>query len=324
MDLNIYNHLIDSEFDAFLKKYASPCGLYDPVKYILSSPGKRLRPAFVLAACQSLGEDPKRALPAALAIEMFHNFTLVHDDIMDRAEVRRGKATVHRRWNENTAILSGDVMLILSYSLLENYDGDTLKEIFGILNRTARQVCEGQQLDVDFEEREDVSLEEYIGMIALKTSVLIGASMQVGAVIGGASPEKAQALYDYGKNLGIAFQLQDDYLDAFGREETLGKRIGGDICENKKTFLRIAAFQRTDDAGRQTIRAWEALPDFDPVQKIDAIRRIFVESGADRSLKEKKEEYTLLAVDALRRSDLSGESFRFFEQTARDLLGRDR
>ena len=220
----------------------SPAGLYEPVDYILQTGGKRLRSVLCLLACQLFGKDAEKALDMALAIEVFHNFTLVHDDLMDEADLRRGRMTIHKKYNEHTAVLSGDLMLIKVYEYLNRIDNpQVLQSILKVFNQTAIEVCEGQQYDMDFEQRMDVGLEEYIKMITLKTAVLIAASLKTGAILGGASPEDAQNLYDFGKNTGIAFQLQDDFLDTYGDTEKFGKKIGGDIIRNKKTFLLVYA-----------------------------------------------------------------------------------
>ena len=235
--VNRYSDVLEEAFGAFSHKYPSPAHLYDPVRYILSLGGKRIRPALVLLAADSFGCPVKKALPAALAIEVFHNFSLVHDDIMDRAPLRRGHQTVHCRWDENTAILSGDVMMIQAYELFENYTGDDFRRIVLAFNKVARLVCEGQQLDMDYEKEDRVSLEQYIGMIRLKTAVLIAGALKIGGIVAGASEEELEVLYDFGINIGLAFQLTDDYLDTFGDQDTFGKRIGGDILEGKKIPL---------------------------------------------------------------------------------------
>ena len=231
-----YNRMLEEG----LKKVSlgsKPDTLYDPVKYILDIGGKRVRPVLALMACSSFDSNPNLALKAALSIELFHNFTLIHDDIMDSANTRRGKETVHKKWGINSGVLSGDVMLILAYQLLENYDSKTYLELNKLLNKTAKQVCEGQQMDMDFELKSNVEFEEYIKMIEFKTAVLLGCSLKMGAIIADASKEDQEFIYQYGINLGLAFQFQDDYLDTFGQQNKVGKKIGGDILENKKTVL---------------------------------------------------------------------------------------
>ncbi|MFB0942647.1 MAG: polyprenyl synthetase family protein, partial [Patiriisocius sp.] len=214
-----------------------PASLYEPIDYILTLGGKRLRPVLTLMSADFFGGNYKQALDASLAVEMFHNFSLVHDDIMDNAPLRRGHQTVHEKWDVNTGILSGDAMLILAYQLFETYRPEVFMQLAVLFSKTALEVCEGQQYDVDFETRNDVTISQYIKMIEYKTAVLIGASLQMGAIIADASQSCQEKIYAFGKNLGIAFQLQDDYLDAFGNPLTFGKQVGGDIIANKKTFL---------------------------------------------------------------------------------------
>src|SRR5690606_23692113 len=220
-----------------------PKNLYQPMDYILNLGGKRLRPVLTLMTADFFSGKHQEALKAAMAIEIFHNFSLVHDDIMDDAPLRRGKQTVHEKWDLNTGILSGDAMLILAYQLFETYDATTFQALAKLFSKTALEVCEGQQFDVDFETRDDVSISEYLKMIEYKTAVLVGAAMKMGAIVAEASVEDQDIIYQFGKNLGIAFQLQDDYLDVFGDPETFGKQVGGDIIENKKTYLYLKAVE---------------------------------------------------------------------------------
>ena len=233
-----------------------PQGLYAPIAYTLRAGGKRLRPQLALTACRMFGGREEDALPAALALEVFHNFTLLHDDVMDHAEVRRGRETVHVRWNENTAILSGDQMMIEAYRLLSQVPADKLQKTLRWFNEMATEICEGQQYDVDFEQREDVRLEEYIEMIRLKTSVLLANALRTGAYIAGAPDEAQQAIYDCGIHLGLAFQIQDDLLDVYGDPKTFGKAIGGDICCNKKTYLLLTARDCADEVQRTRLAEW--------------------------------------------------------------------
>ena len=238
--MNSINHYRE-EFLAHLKTSIAvkePRNLYEPIDYILQLGGKRLRPVLTLIAADLFGGDYHKALPAAAAVEVFHNFSLVHDDIMDNASLRRGKATVHQKWNSNIAILSGDAMLICAYRLLESYPPDTFAALVKLFSKTALEVCEGQQWDMDFETQAQVSIPQYLQMIRYKTAVLVGAALQMGAVIAGASIENQRLIYDFGVAIGLAFQLQDDYLDTFG-DEAFGKKIGGDILENKKTILYL-------------------------------------------------------------------------------------
>jgi len=220
-----------------------PFTLYDPINYTLESGGKRIRPALVLLACNLFSDDVSQAILPAIGLEIFHNFTLLHDDIMDHADIRRGNPTVHKKWNENAAILSGDAMFIKAYDYFLDCESPNFRKILKVFNQTALEVCEGQQYDMEFEDREFVSVEEYLRMIELKTSVLLAGALKIGALIGGADEKNADLLYEFGRNIGLAFQLQDDYLDVYGDVEVFGKQIGGDIAANKKTFMLINALQ---------------------------------------------------------------------------------
>src|ERR1700712_3291104 len=233
-----------------------PAALYEPIKYILSLGGKRMRPALLLMACDLFGGDLKKAISPALAIEVFHNFTLMHDDIMDNAPLRRGKITVHERWNPNVGILSGDVMLIEGYKLMMQVDDHLLRPILNIFNETAVGVCEGQQIDMEFETRNDVAIDEYITMIRLKTAVVLGGALKIGAIIGGAGVNDAALIHTFGEQLGIAFQLQDDILDVYGNPEKFGKQVAGDILANKKTFLLIKALELANESQRVELNKW--------------------------------------------------------------------
>jgi len=233
-----------------------PQGLYEPIGYVLSMGGKRIRPALTLMACNLFSDNVQSAISTALGLEIFHNFTLLHDDIMDRAEVRRGRATVHKKWDDNTAILSGDVMQISSYQFIANTPAQYLKQVLDLFSQTAAEICEGQQYDIDFEKRDDVKAEEYLEMIRLKTAVLLGCALKTGAWIGGAGEEDAQLLYDFGINIGLAFQLKDDLLDVYGDEETFGKKIGGDILCNKKTYLLIHALKLAKGNDESELEYW--------------------------------------------------------------------
>jgi len=281
-----------------------PVNLYEPITYILNLGGKRLRPVLVLMTTEIFGTSYKKALDAALAIEVFHNFSLVHDDIMDSAPLRRGKETVHERWDLNTGILSGDTMLINAYQLLESYEGPVFKELAQLFTKTAKQVCEGQQYDIDFESREDVEIEDYLKMIEFKTAVLVGASLKMGAIVAGAPEESKKALYEFGRLLGIAFQLQDDYLDAFGDPKTFGKQLGGDIIENKKTFLYLTALQKAKKADASQLEHLYSINPSDSIGKIEAIKSIFEQSGASELTRIEIEKYTKKAFDVLDQIDL--------------------
>ena len=270
---------------------AHPRELFSPIEYSLEEGGKRLRPTLLLMACNLFSEQPREALPAAAAVEIFHNFTLLHDDIMDNAEVRRGKPSVHRRWGTNAAILSGDAMMIYAYTLLEQCDPGLLPALLETFNRMAMEVCEGQQYDMDFEHRNDVTEDEYIEMIRLKTSVLLACSMKIGAILADAPAADADNLYRFGEQVGLAFQLQDDYLDVYGDPSVFGKAIGGDIVSNKKTYMLINAMNRADSEQRRRLSEWIGAKDFDAGEKIAAVRAIYDEIGIDRLALEKINHY---------------------------------
>ena len=299
-----------------------PQNLYKPIDYILKLGGKRLRPVLTLLAAELLDSDYKKALDAALAIEIFHNFSLVHDDIMDDAPLRRGKQTVHEKWNINTGILSGDAMLIQAYQLFENYEGDTFRELAKVFSKTAIEVCEGQQYDVDFEIRNDVTISEYLKMIEYKTAVLVAASLNMGAIVAGASQECQHALYEYGRNLGIAFQLQDDYLDAFGDPKTFGKQVGGDIIENKKTFLYITALQKSKKEEAQLLEALFSTTPNNPTDKIETVKEQFIKSGAAKATQEEILKYTQKAFESLEKVNVSENKKQLLRDFGTDLMKR--
>ncbi len=279
-----------------------PAGLYEPIGYTLGVGGKRLRPVMLLLACNLFSENPEEALPAALAIEIFHNFTLLHDDIMDKAEMRRNMPTVHIRYNENKAILSGDAMSFLAYRFLLKCRPAMVERVLELFTTTAVEVCEGQQLDMDYEVQEDVTEHEYINMIRLKTAVLLGCSLKVGALLGNADTFSADCLYDYGLNLGLAFQLQDDLLDSFGHQNIFGKKIGGDIVSNKKTYLLIKALERADPDQKDRLSEWMHKQVFDPAEKIAAIKSVFSELNIEDLTRDKINHYfgkTLKILESL-------------------------
>lgn len=299
-----------------------PVNLYEPITYILQLGGKRLRPVLVLMSADIFESSYEKALDAALAIEVFHNFSLVHDDIMDDAPLRRGKQTVHERWDINTGILSGDAMLINAYQLFENYEGEIFKELAMLFTKTAIQVCEGQQYDIDFAGREDVSIEDYLKMIEFKTAVLVGASLQMGAIIAKTSEVNKQSIYEYGRLLGVAFQLQDDYLDAFGDPQTFGKQVGGDIIENKKTFLYLTALEK---AAKGEARQLEDLYSIQPVDasgKIEAVKHIFEKSGAALLTREEIKKYTNEAFASLDKMDLEENKKAILKKFGEGLMNR--
>lgn len=257
-----------------------PKGLYDPIEYVLAMGGKRLRPVLLLMAYNLFKDDVESVYPQAAAIETYHNFTLLHDDLMDKADLRRGKPTVHKKWDENTAILSGDAMLILAYRfMMQECPLQYVHEVMDIFTRTALEVCEGQQWDMEFEKRMDVTVPEYIEMIRLKTSVLLAGALQIGAILGGASQEDAKKLYDFGIRSGLAFQLQDDYLDVYGDPAVFGKKIGGDILCNKKTFMLITALKEADGDTRAELERWITAGAYDPSEKIAAVTAIYNKVG---------------------------------------------
>ena len=252
-----------------------PAELYEPISYILALGGKRLRPALLLMACDLFGGDVESAVEPALAIEVFHNFTLMHDDIMDNAPLRRGQATVHQKWNSNVAILSGDAMMVEANKLMMKVPDAILRKVMEVFNETATGVCEGQQIDMSFEQRGNVSIDEYLNMIRLKTAVLLGGTLKIGAIIGGATPADAQLLYDFGVNLGIAFQLQDDILDVYGDPDKFGKQVGGDIISNKKTYLLIKALELAKDTQSTELNNWITVQEFANQEKVSAVTDIY-------------------------------------------------
>ena len=261
----INSHIADLQFER------TPKGLYDPVAYVLSMGGKRIRPVLMLMAYNLYKEDVRPVFSPATGIEVYHNYTLLHDDLMDRADKRRGKETVHKVWNDNTAILSGDAMLVLAYQFMAECPAEHLKAVMDLFSLTALEICEGQQMDMDFEQRSDVKEEEYLEMIRLKTSVLLAASLKIGALLGGASAEDAERLYDFGMNMGVAFQLKDDLLDVYGDTAVFGKNIGGDILCNKKTYMLIKALEHADKEQAAQLKHWITVTDFDPAEKLSLI-----------------------------------------------------
>ena len=301
-----------------------PQGLYAPIKYVLSLGGKRIRPVLMLMAYNMYREDVDRIMPVALGLEVYHNFTLLHDDLMDRADVRRGKPCVHKVWNDNTAILSGDNMLVMAYQMMSRCPSSALPSVISIFTETALQIDEGQQYDMEFEQRTDVTEREYLEMIRLKTSVLLACALQIGALLGGASEADAQALYAYGEKVGLAFQLQDDYLDVYGDFETFGKAIGGDILCNKKTFMLINALAHAPEHLRSELQGWLAATEYDPAEKIEAVRHIYTQVGVDQMAKEQISFYIAQAEDALHARPVAEERKEILRQWTEQLLGRKR
>lgn len=295
------NELLDkiNQYIAGWDYSRQPKGLYDPIQYVLSLGGKRLRPVLMLMAYNLYKDDVDRILPVAVGLETYHNYTLLHDDLMDRADMRRNKPTVHKVWNDNTAILSGDTMLVLAYQQMALSDGAYLKRVLDIFTNTALEIGEGQQFDMEFETRDNVTEEEYINMIRLKTSVLLAAALQIGAVLGGASDSDARHLYDYGVQVGLAFQLQDDYLDVYGDASVFGKKIGGDILCNKKTYMLINALQRADGEQRKELKKWIEAVDYCPEEKIAAVTHLYDAIGIRDLCDRKIEEYFKSAESCL-------------------------
>lgn len=300
-----------------------PVNLYEPMTYILNLGGKRLRPVMVLMSAEIFDASYKEALDAALAIEVFHNFSLVHDDIMDAAPLRRGRETVHEKWDVNTGVLSGDAMLINAYQLFENYDGEVFKELAQLFTKTAMRVCEGQQYDIDFAALDRVELRDYLKMIEYKTAVLVGASLQMGAIIARTSLENKTGIYEYGRLLGIAFQLQDDYLDAFGNPETFGKQIGGDIIENKKTFLYITALEMAKAGEARQLEHLFSINPVESSEKVEAVKSIFLNSGAAEKTREAIKDYSERAFELLATLSLPEHKKELLYNFGASLMYRD-
>ncbi|WOD45321.1 polyprenyl synthetase family protein [Hwangdonia lutea] len=322
-------HLIEkyrTEFVGFLDNYSTekePQTLYNPIKYILNLGGKRLRPVLTLMTADIFSNDFKKALPAALSIEVFHNFSLVHDDIMDDAPLRRGQKTVHEKWDINTGILSGDAMLIMAYQLFENYEANIFQALAQLFSKTALEVCEGQQYDIDFETRDDVTVAAYLKMIEYKTAVLVGAAMKMGAIVANASAEDQDNIYEFGKNLGIAFQLQDDYLDAFGNPETFGKQVGGDIIVNKKTYLYIKALEFSNETERAALQQLFATNTDAAENKVALVKEIFNSTGSAQATKIAIEDYTKKAFLVLESLHISDDKKELLKNFGMSLMNRN-
>ena len=301
-----------------------PKGLYEPIDYVMAMGGKRIRPTLCLAGCYLFSAEIENAIKPRLSLEIFHNFTLLHDDIMDNADVRRNQATVHKKWDENTGILSGDAMLIKAYQYATEINGAHLKKVLDLFSQTALEVCEGQQYDMEFEIRDDVKVDDYLTMIRLKTAVLLAASLKTGAIIGGASEKDADLLYQFGENIGLAFQLQDDFLDVYGNIETFGKAIGGDIVANKKTFLLLNALQLASGSLRDDLRKWIDAEDFNADKKIESVRNIYNSLKVDELAKEKMNFYFEKAIDALNKVNGRESMKEELRQFALKLIERSR
>jgi geranylgeranyl diphosphate synthase type II len=301
-----------------------PAELYEPITYILSVGGKRMRPALLLMACDLFGGDVKTAIPPALAIEVFHNFTLVHDDIMDNAPLRRGKVTVHEKWNPNVAILSGDVMLVEAYKLMMQVDTTILRQVLEIFSNTAIGVCEGQQIDMNFEQQVDVEIDAYINMIRLKTAVLLGGALKIGALTGGASLTDADLLCNFGEHLGIAFQLQDDILDVYGDPDKFGKQVGGDIISNKKTYLLIKALELAGANEKQTLDLWINATEFDATEKVTAVTAVYNSLNIRQYAQQAMQTFADKAFEALDQISLPEDRKQYLRNFADGLMVREK
>ncbi len=300
-----------------------PQALYDPINYTLKSGGKRIRPALVLLAYNLFSDDIKRAIMPAIGLEIFHNFTLLHDDIMDKAEIRRGVPAVHKKWNENAAILSGDAMFIKAYDYFLDIDSSNFREIIKVFNQAAIEVCEGQQYDMEFENRDDVTENEYLRMIELKTSVLLAGALKIGALLGDANEKDANLLYEFGRNLGLAFQLQDDLLDVYGDEKVFGKQIGGDIVANKKTFLLIKAKELADNDILNALNTWFLIEPENKNEKIDAVTEIYNKLNIREITQEKILKLTQKALDLLDQVNVENDKKIELKNLAGKLINRN-
>ena len=311
--------------NAYLKQMPysrPPKGLYEPIAYELDLGGKRVRPVLMLMGYNLYREDVDTILPQAAGLETYHNHTLLHDDVMDHADMRRGKPTVHNVWNENTAILSGDAMLILAYRLMAQCPADKLPQVLGIFTETTMEICEGQQWDMEFEKRMDVKVDEYVEMIRLKTSVLLAAALKIGACLAGAPEEDARKLYDFGMKMGLAFQLQDDWLDVYGDPKVFGKNIGGDILCNKKTYMLITALQQADDAQRAELEGWLSATNCEPAEKIAAVTRLYNKVGVGERCMERVEAYYNEGLAVLDSVALPAERKQVLKEFACSLMNR--
>ena len=322
--MNKFNDYIN-DLNDYIDKYLSfnyPSNLYDPVKYVLQNGGKRVRPLFTLFISDLFSEKINNALPAAASLEIFHNFTLVHDDIMDNALIRRGAKTINDKWNNNTAILSGDIMLILSYNLLSKYKDQTYIELSKELNNTAILVFEGQQYDIDFSTQNNVQIDDYFKMIELKTAELIACSFKFGGIVSEASENNIQTLYKIGKNLGIAFQLEDDYLDAFGQSKDFGKKIGGDILEKKKTLLYILSKENLEGDEEELFLNTFNFSDIDGEEKIKKIKSFYISSGSKKALEDYIKKYYDISINLIDDLELEENKKNVFKEYCSSLINR--
>lgn len=316
--------LFNAHLEFYLKKQSNdaPRELYDPEKYILSLGGKRIRPLLCLIACDLFGKNVSHSLNAALSVELFHNFSLIHDDILDKAPLRRGMPTVHSKWNSDIAILSGDVMLAKAFGILKEYEADKLSKLLSLFSQTAIEVCEGQQLDMNFESRSEVSVQEYIGMITYKTAVLLGCSLKMGAICAGTSRKNAEHIYDFGKHVGIAFQLMDDLLDAFASDEKFGKQIGGDIISNKKTFLLLKALELADTVQLTELNNLLQLRENNASEKIKGVLEIYSCLHIQSITEKEADKHTKIALQHLHAIEAPSEKKQQLESLALQLLNR--
>jgi len=319
---NEITELVSNEI-AKIKWDKKPVGLYEPIGYSLEAGGKRIRPALTLMACNLYSDELEHAIAPALGIEIFHNFTLLHDDIMDKADIRRGRATVHKKWDENTAILSGDAMQIIAYQLIAKTPSEHLKAVLDLFSTTAIEVCEGQQHDVDFEIRTTVTAEEYLEMIRLKTAVLLACSLKTGALIGGASQSDANEIYEFGINIGLAFQLKDDLLDVYGNEATFGKKIGGDILCNKKTYLLIHALQQAKNENHTKLVNFLEKEYDEPQNKINDVTEMFNLLGVKKICEDKMMFYFEKAIANLDNIQVNSHKKQELRKLAEKLLSRN-
>lgn len=311
----ISHQLVSAQFPS------NPNNLYDPVRYILDLGGKRMRPILSMMACELFSGEYERATDAAMSVEIFHNFTLIHDDIMDEAPLRRGKETVHKKWNENVGLLSGDLLMIESYKRLAKYDAAILPQLLRLYNSTAIEVCQGQQMDMDFEDRTDVNISDYIEMIRLKTAVLLGCSLQLGALVAKATDENAEAIYNFGCNLGIAFQLQDDILDVYADQSKFGKQVGGDIIANKKTYLMLTALE---DASKKQLKKLKRLEtEEDLVKKVAEVKEIYADLNIQEKAEKQMNAFYNTAMENLAAINISDEKKFPLKALAMYLLGRE-
>ncbi len=302
---------------------SSPAELYDPIRYMLALGGKRLRPSLVLMATELFDSDYQEAVSAALGIEVFHNFTLLHDDIMDKAPLRRSQETVHKKWNADVAILSGDTMFVKSCELMMQVKENSLREVLTLFYKTAIEVCEGQQFDMNFESEDAVTIESYIHMISLKTAVLLACSLKTGALIAGADKTNANHVYDFGKNIGIAFQLHDDILDVYGDEQKFGKQTGGDILANKKTFLLLKALETANGNALQELNQWLNKKEFDPEKKVKAVKEIFSSLKIREAAEKKMDDFFQQAIHSLDAITVPEEKKSMLRNFAEKLMVRE-